>query len=264
MPTDVSARGGASRGRGVRIAVIDSGVHSTHPHVNGVAGGVAVSADGRLSDDYVDRIGHGTAVMAAIKEKAPDADCFAVRIFDGRLTAAASTLLAALEWAVAARGHIVNLSLGTSNEAHAGALESVVARAVHAGVTIVAARDDEGVRWWPGSLPGVVGVRVDWECERDWFHGESLSDGGVVFRASGFARPVPGVDPRRNLHGISFAVANVTGLLARAMSVMPRHATVDPVTRLLWFSRMQDSQDEGRKAQAPRGGARSLSVPSPG
>ena len=37
-----------------------------------------------------------------------------------------------------------------------------------------------------------------------------------MFRASGFARPIPGVRPERNLNGISFAVANVTGFVARA------------------------------------------------
>ena len=57
---------------------------------------------------------------------------------------------------------------------------------------------------------------MDWDCPRDqlrvvWF------DGLPVIRAFGFARPVPGVHPTRNLNGISFAVANVSGLLARAM-----------------------------------------------
>jgi len=37
-----------------------------------------------------------------------------------------------------------------------------------------------------------------------------------MFRASGYPRPVPGVPPARNLHGISFAVANMTGFVARA------------------------------------------------
>jgi hypothetical protein len=39
---------------------------------------------------------------------------------------------------------------------------------------------------------------------------------------SGYPRPVPGVPPERNLKGISFAVANVTGLLAREMSAGSR------------------------------------------
>ena len=46
----------------VRIAVIDSGVHARHPHVNGVAGGVSIFPDGREEADFTDRLGHGTAV----------------------------------------------------------------------------------------------------------------------------------------------------------------------------------------------------------
>ena len=38
----------------------------------------------------------------------------------------------------------------------------------------------------------------------------------VNFAASGFPRSLPGVPPKRNLHGISFAVANMTGFVARA------------------------------------------------
>ena len=54
-------------GQGVRIVIVDSGVHPSHPHVGGVAGGVSVSASGELGTDYLDRLGHGTAVTAAIR-----------------------------------------------------------------------------------------------------------------------------------------------------------------------------------------------------
>jgi len=246
-------------GRGVCIAVVDSGVHASHPHVQGVAGGVAIDAGGNVTADYLDRIGHGTAVMAAIKEKAPFADCYAVRIFDTRLTASASTLIAAIDWAVSARVHIVNLSLGTSNAEHAPAFGDAIARASTAGVTIVAARDDDGIAWLPGSLPGVIGVRADWTCARDTFTGERLNDGSVVFHASGFARPIPGVDPRRNLHGISFAVANMTGFLARAMSLMPPHAGEDAVTRLMRYSQFRPVQADAHRVAA----ARTTLVPQP-
>jgi subtilisin family serine protease len=228
MRTEVAQSGAAGQGAGVRLAVIDSGVHANHPHVGGVAGGVAVDGTGHVSGDFVDRIGHGTAVMAAIREKAPQAECHAVRIFDTRLSASAATLLAAIDWAISERMHIINLSLGTSNRAHAAAFEAAVSRAVAAGVAVVAARDDDGVRWLPGCLPGVVQVQVDWNCPREHVQVARV-EGEVVFRASGFARPIPGVDPRHNLHGVSFAVANVSGVLARAFSAARPSAMRDPV-----------------------------------
>jgi len=104
-------------GKGVRVAVIDSGVHASHPHIGGVAGGVTIGPE--LDDNhYVDLIGHGTAVMAAIKEKAPDAEYFAVRVFFSSLRTTVDLLLRAIEWSMANHIDVMNLSLGTTNPAH--------------------------------------------------------------------------------------------------------------------------------------------------
>lgn len=218
-----------SPGHGVTIAVIDSGVHADHPHVCGVAGGVAIGPAGEVSGDYVDRIGHGTAVMAVIKEKAPAARCYAVRVFDSRLTTRAATLVSAIEWAIEQQVDIINLSLGTTNPAHEAGLRDVVERARSRRIAVVSAWDEEGL-WLPGSLPGVVAVEVDWNCPRNHFRVRRRGD-MVVFRASGFARPIPGIDPHRNLNGVSFAVANVSGLLADALT-RQRERAADPIALL--------------------------------
>ncbi len=57
-------------GRGVSVAVVDSGASSGHPHLGAIAGGVAIGLD-EDGGDFVDRLGHGTAVAAAIHEKHP-------------------------------------------------------------------------------------------------------------------------------------------------------------------------------------------------
>ena len=106
-----------STGKGVRVAVIDSGVHAIHPHINGVAGGVTIGLEGN-DPAFTDLVGHGTAVMAAIKEKAPDAEYFAVRVFYTSLRTTVDLLLRAIEWSIANRIDVVNLSLGTTNPAH--------------------------------------------------------------------------------------------------------------------------------------------------
>jgi subtilisin family serine protease len=220
-------------GRGVRIAIIDSGVHAEHPHVNGVSGGVAIDADGRLHDDFVDRLGHGTAVTAAIRDLAPAADLFAVKIFDRRLSTRVGSLVAALEWAARNGMHLANLSLGTprrepgsapanarvggeAGEDQEAVLRAAVDFATTAGTLVVAARDDEGVLYLPGSLAGVLPVQVDWTCARQDYRIVTV-DGVPVLRTSGLPRQIPGVPPYRNLHGVSFAVANATGLVACAL-----------------------------------------------
>ncbi|MXX33767.1 MAG: S8 family serine peptidase, partial [Gemmatimonadetes bacterium] len=111
------------RGQGVTVAVIDSGVNGGHPHVGAVAGGVRIELSGEVSEDYVDRLGHGTAVFAAIQEKAPGAELYAVRVFTDRLKTSARALVAAIDWAAERRVRVVNLSLGTLREEHAAMLE---------------------------------------------------------------------------------------------------------------------------------------------
>jgi hypothetical protein len=62
-------------------------------------------------------------------------------------------------------------------------------------------------------LSEVIGAAPDPDCPRDVFRYHA-----GVFYASPYPRPIPGVPVARNLQGISFAVANMTGLVARALS----------------------------------------------
>ena len=214
MRATAGADGTARNTRIVRVAVIDSGVHAEHPHIGSVAGGIGIDAHGVAHDDYVDRLGHGTAVTAAIREKAPDAEIFAIKVFDRELAATGQALVAACEYALALKVDFVNLSLGTQNADHEAALTEVVGRLHQHGAIVIAAGEQDGVRWLPGSIAGVWSVSLDWSVPRDSWRIERLSPRGGSFRATGFPRPIPGVPPARNLKGLSFAVANVTGLAA--------------------------------------------------
>lgn len=203
----------------IRIAVIDSGVHADHPHVGGVSGGIGIDGDGGLTADYVDRLGHGTAVTAVIREKAPAAEIFCIKVFDRELAATGKALVGAISQAIERQADIINLSLGTQNRDHEAALARVINSARSAGAIVIAAGEQDGVRWLPGALPAVWPVLLDWSVAREECR-VTLRDGaGPMFRSSGYPRPIPGVPPERNLKGLSFAVANVTGLVAAALSV---------------------------------------------
>jgi Subtilase family len=191
----------------MRIAVIDSGIHEGHPHVGRVAGSVHFAADGE-GGDTVDRLGHGTAVAAAIREKAPGADLFAVKVFDRRLAVNIAAILRALAWCREEQMDVINLSLGTGNAAHrAPLLDALTGN----GVVVSAAH------LLPGGLPGVVGVAADASCPRNQFRRQ-----GGTFLASPYPRPIPGVPQSHNLQGVSFAVANMTGFVARVLEDSPR------------------------------------------
>jgi subtilisin family serine protease len=207
-------------GRGVRIAIVDSGVHAAHPHVGGVAGGLFIRADGSSDAGFVDRLGHGTAVAAAIREKAPDAELFAIKIFEHTLAADVGTLVRAIDEASSSGAHLINLSLGTTSTPGKPALADAVERARAGGAFVVAAAPITGAEWLPGALDDVLPVRLDWSCERDAYRVVSDNRRSYIV-ASGYPRDIPGVPRERNLKGLSFAVANATGFAARALQASP-------------------------------------------
>ena len=185
----------------MKIAIIDSGIHPGHPHVGEIAGGIEINPGGE-GNDTIDRMGHGTAVAGAIREKMPDAELYAVKVFDRRLSANIGVILRALEWCREHRMDMVNLSLGTANPDHRAALSEAIR-----GLAVVSAAGA-----LPGSLAEVIGVSADADCPRDVFR---YHDG--MFYASPYPRAIPGVSVDRNLQGASFAVANMTGLAARVL-----------------------------------------------
>jgi subtilisin family serine protease len=219
-------------GRGVRVAVVDSGIAVDHPHVGTVTERVRVAA-GIHSDDVLDRLGHGTAVAAAIREKAPACELLSVKVFDRALTTNAETLADGIIWAADQGSRLINLSLGTPNQEREELLRGAVQHAALRGAIVVSAAASDGVRWLPGSLPGVAGVLVDWDCERGALTVEHAEDRPSRFRASAYPRPIPGVPRDRNVSGISFAVANVTGFLARLLEADSAAGTLEDVGRLL-------------------------------
>jgi hypothetical protein len=152
--------------------------------------------------DTTDRLGHGTAVAGAIRERAPEAALYAVKIFDRRLSATIDTITRALSWCIEQEMDLINLSLGTANPAHRQCFERVL---VPSAILISVAG------MLPGALPGVIAAAPE-DCPRDTFH---YRDG--IFYASPYPRAVPGVPRERNLQGASFAVANMTGFVAQAL-----------------------------------------------
>ena len=87
------------------IAIIDSGINPGHPHVGPITGGHGYETDpetGQVAQtgDFMDNIGHGTAIAGIIKEKVPDAGLYAVKIFSRDLGTSVPVLTQALAWCV--------------------------------------------------------------------------------------------------------------------------------------------------------------------
>lgn len=209
---------GEQTGRGMKVAIVDSGINAAHPHVGGVAGGIHIGSN--QPEDYLDYNGHGTAVAGAIREKAPHSMLFALKVFDRILTTRIETIIEALLWAIKHDMAVINLSLGTARQSHREALQRVVDLATEKNIAMVAAHNVSGQSLLPGSLPAVIGVEADPRCPRDLYY-TSPTLGPDVFVTSPYPREIPGVPRERNLSGISFAVANMAGFVARAREKHP-------------------------------------------
>ena len=167
-------------------------------------------------------------MAAAIREKSPGAEIVAVRVFDRQLATNVDVLAEAIVWSADAGAQLINLSLGTANFANADRLAAAVAHATLRGALVVSARESNDVEWFPGSLSGVVGVVADSRSSATCSTLGIVEGGTTVYAASPYPRPIPGVPRERNLSGVSFAVANVTGFLARAVEA----AGGDPLAAL--------------------------------
>ncbi len=209
-----------STGRGVRVAVIDSGVALDHPDLRGQVA---------IARNFVDDAGnvaeaHGTAVAGIIAARAgngvgivgvaPQARLLALRACwqrdAGSAACSSFTLARALQFAIDARAQVLNLSLSGPDDRLLSRLLDV---ALQRGISVVGAVDaqarDGG---FPASHPGVLAV--------DGL-GRTAAP-RTVLHAPGAGIPAPLPDGGWGLvSGASFATAQVSGLAALLLQRRP-------------------------------------------
>lgn len=137
-------------GRGVKVAVIDTGIDINHP---AFVGRLAPSSDWR---DFVDGdaypmevgqigdrgYGHGTNVAGIVAQVAPNATILPIRVLNQHGQGNLANVVAAVDWAIQRGAHVINLSLGTSytasSETTISALVDLVSIAIGQGIHVVA------------------------------------------------------------------------------------------------------------------------------
>lgn len=117
----------AERGKGVVIAILDTGIDTTHPDLKDrIIDGRNFTLEGRFND-ITDRNGHGTHVAGTIAGSedgegvvgvAPEADLLICKVLDRNGSGSYRSITQAIRWATRWRGpngekvRIINMSLG--------------------------------------------------------------------------------------------------------------------------------------------------------
>jgi subtilisin family serine protease len=151
-------RGNTYTGKGVVVAVIDSGIDVNDPRMQGVkisGWSIQLTATGHagLGSDFHDENGHGTDIAATILRMAPEVELVAIKIMDRRLYTSADLMAAGIETAHRHGAHIINLSAGTPNMGKSALLRDCCAMANEAGAVVLAAAHPKGERAYPADLP---------------------------------------------------------------------------------------------------------------
>lgn len=221
---------GDSDGRGVTVAIIDSGVERDHPVLGGRPirslrvepgdGGPRVVEDAAATD----LVGHGTACAGIIRAIAPAADIVSIRVLGPDNRGGGTAFAAAIEWAIEQRFGVVNLSLSSRSEAMAERFHELADDAYFANTLLVAAANNVVGASYPSLFAAVVSVAAHDAGDPDiWFYNPSPP---VEFGAHGLDVDVAWRGGTRiRATGNSFAAPHLAG---RAALIRARHPGASP------------------------------------
>lgn len=184
------AKNPAAKGKGVRVAILDTGCQNDHPGLNGrvVASYNAIDK----SRNVTDRHGHGTWCVGAVHAVVPDADLIVVKVLNDNGSGRVDQIAHGIDWAVTeGKADVISMSLGgpTPDTFQQPAIQ----RAIAAGCVVICAAGNDGgpgdTEGYPGRYPESISV------------GASTREGRLATFSS-WGPNVYTVDPGDNVTGL--------------------------------------------------------------
>ncbi|MFB7533342.1 type VII secretion-associated serine protease mycosin [Streptomyces sp. NPDC056178] len=238
-----------TKGKGVRVAVIDTGVDNVNPQLKSAVD-TSAGADylkGGGSHGTVDEVGHGTKVAGIIAARprkgtgfvglAPEATIIPIRQNDEKNSGKDTTMATAIDHAIAKGADVINISQDTTKPlTETSALGRAVARALAKDIVVVASAGNDGMDGklkltYPAAFDGVLAVASsDRNNERAPFSqaGEFV---GVAAPGVDIVSTVPG-NGQCTDNGTSFSAPYVAGVAALMRAKYPKWTAAQIVARI--------------------------------
>ena len=222
-------------GRGIRVAVLDTGMDVGHPDFaerpitseSFVAGAAAQDGHGHGTHCIGTACGSAEPSSGRRYGVASEAEVFAGKVLSDAGSGSDASILAGIDWAITNGCRVISMSLGADDPDVSTAYEAVGRRALGAGCLIVAAAGnnarrsagDRGFVGRPANSPSIMAVAaVDADLWIAEFSAASnpLPGGQVDIAGPGVAVYSSWPMPRRNhtISGTSMATPHVAGIAA--------------------------------------------------
>lgn len=224
---------GKATGRGIRIAILDTGVDDGHNDLKGRISDFRdmVNGKSRPTPDL-----HGTAIAGIIAGRrseerggagiAPEALLFVVKVVEPESanslegTSTTDRIVKGFNASINSNSRVINLSIGGPEDESVG---QMVDAALKKGIIVVAAAGNGGPHGrppYPATHPGVIAVTA---IDSAWRPYPFATQGDFIFISA------PGVDifttapdnTYRLVSGTSFAAAHVSGVIALLLELEP-------------------------------------------